>query len=126
MTIEELTECATKAKEGAYAPYSGFRVGAALLCKSGKVFTGFNIENGSFGACMCAERIAIYRALSEGEREFEAIAVAGGDDICPPCGICRQVMSEFCSLDFKIYLIGGGKTECHTLGELLPLAFNLR
>ena len=124
MKKEQLVDMAKKAREYAYAPYSKFKVGAALLTKSGKVFTGCNVENSSFGASMCAERVAVFKAVSEGEREFEAIAVVT-DTVNPamPCGMCRQVLSEF-SLDIKIYAANlDGKIKSTTLRELLPFAF---
>lgn len=113
MTPQELLAIAQQARQRAYAPYSHFAVGAALLTKSGKVYPGCNIENASFGATNCAERTAFFSAVFAGEREFEAIAIVGGPEdtknhrFCPPCGICRQVMREFCDLDFKIYLENG-------------------
>jgi cytidine deaminase len=124
MKKEQLVDMAKKAREYAYAPYSKFKVGAALLTKSGKVFTGCNVENSSFGASMCAERIAVFKAVSEGEREFEAIAVVT-DTVNPamPCGMCRQVLSEF-SLEIKIYAENlDGRIKSTTLRELLPFAF---
>jgi len=94
--IEELISLAKKACSNAYAPYSKFNVGAALLTKNGKIFTGSNIENASYGATVCAERVAIFKAVSEGEREFESIAIyTNADKLSFPCGICRQVMIEF-------------------------------
>lgn len=130
MTPEKLTELAIKARESAYAPYSGYRVGAALLGKSGKVYLGCNIENASYTPTVCAERVAVFKAVSEGEKEFEAIAVCGGNKQeieggFPPCGVCRQVLREFCNPDaFKVYLIGaGGAYKTVTLGELLPFGF---
>ena len=130
MTTQELRLAAVEAKKSAYAPYSGFCVGAALLTASGRVYTGCNIENASFTPTICAERTAIFKAVSEGERDFAMIAIVGGkgDTISaatPPCGVCRQVMSEFCSADFPILLVqdeNGTYEEC-TLGELLPRAF---
>ncbi len=129
MTDDMLIEAATAAMENAYAPYSKFRVGAALLCADGKVFCGANIESASYGATICAERAAFSRAVLEGERDFAAIAVVGGKNgkisaECAPCGICRQVMAEFCTPDFRILLSGGNEISAHTLGELFPLAFN--
>ena len=110
MTMEpkELIARAIAAMDRAYVPYSGYRVGAALLCADGKVYEGCNIENGSYGATNCAERTAFFRAVFDGEREFTAIAVCGGKDgiirdYFPPCGICRQVMREFCEDDFRIW-----------------------
>ena len=119
---------AQKARENSYSPYSHFRVGAALLTKSGKIYTGCNIENASFSATNCAERTAIFKAVSEGEREFEAIAVVGGREgetaaFCAPCGVCRQVLAEFCSNDCKIILGNEEHFETYTLGQLLPLSF---
>lgn len=129
--MKELVMQAEQAMELAYAPYSGFKVGAALLTKNGKVFTGCNIENASFSPTICAERTAVAKAVSEGEREFAAIAVVGGKDgvitgICPPCGVCRQVLSEFCDGDMPVYL-GKSKGEFETvaLKDLLPLGFSL-
>ena len=129
--MKELVLQAEKAMENAYAPYSGFRVGAALLTKSGKVYLGCNIENAAFSPTICAERTAVAKAVSEGEREFAAIAVVGGKDgkiagICPPCGVCRQVLSEFCGPDFPVCLgKGSGAYETVLLKDLLPLGFSL-
>ncbi len=124
MNKEELIDMAKEARKNAYAPYSKFKVGAALLTKSGKVFTGCNVENSSFGASMCAERVAVFKAVSEGEREFKAIAVVTDtDDPAMPCGMCRQVLSEF-SMDIKVYAANlDGKVKTTTLRELLPYAF---
>lgn len=124
MNSKDLVELAIKAKENAYVPYSNFRVGAALLTKNGKVYTGCNIENASYGATNCAERTAIFKAVSEGEREFEAIAInADTDDITFPCGICRQVIIEF-SRDIKLYISNkNGEYKEYSIGELLPGAF---
>lgn len=127
-----LIEKAKEAAENSYAPYSRFRVGAALLSKSGKIYTGCNVENAAYPAACCAERTALFKAVSEGEREFEAISVIGGKeldfcDFCPPCGICRQVLSEFCGENFKIILWKSTEeTKTFTLGELLPESFNLK
>ncbi|MBQ9849491.1 MAG: cytidine deaminase [Clostridia bacterium] len=134
MKNAELINIALKAREKAYSPYSGFAVGAALLCKNGKVFSGCNIENSGYSATNCAERTAIFKAVSEGETEFERIAVVGGNshekipsEYCPPCGICRQVMREFCDADFEIII---AKSESDykvmTLAELLPMSFDKR
>ncbi len=115
-----------------YAPYSNFYVGAALLTKNGKIFTGCNIENATYGATNCAERTAFFKAISEGENDFYAIAIVGGkngkiDDFCSPCGICRQVMAEFCSKDFKIILANSkNEIKTFTLEELLPESFSLK
>ncbi len=130
MTDKELCRLAVEAREKAYAPYSGYRVGAALLAKSGKVYLGSNIENAAYTPTVCAERTAFFKAVSEGETEFFAIAVAGGNGdkvggAFPPCGVCRQVMAEFCDGDFKILTVTGDDTfEEYTLTELLPLAFS--
>ena len=130
MTDKELCRLAVEAREKAYAPYSGYRVGAALLAKSGKVYLGSNIENAAYTPTICAERTAFFKAVSEGETEFFAIAVAGGNGdkvggAFPPCGVCRQVMAEFCDGDFKILTVtGDGMFEEYTLTELLPLAFS--
>ena len=127
--MNELVTLAIKAREKAYAPYSGYKVGAALKTKSGKIYLGCNIENASFSPTVCAERTAVFKAVSEGEREFEAIAVTGGKeeiaDFAPPCGVCRQIMSEFCKEDFKIILYNGKEEKVYTLKELLPLSFSL-
>ena len=130
MTPELLIEKAKQAMERAYAPYSGYKVGAALLCKDGTVFTGCNIENASFSPTICAERAAFAKAVSEGCREFAAIAVCGGKDgvitgLFPPCGVCRQVMREFCSQDFPVYLVKENGYEKRTLAQLLPDSFSL-
>ena len=130
MTPELLMEKAKQAMERAYAPYSGYKVGAALLCKDGTVFTGCNIENASFSPTICAERTAFAKAVSEGCREFAAIAVCGGKDgviagLFPPCGVCRQVMREFCDQNFEIYLVKENGYEKRTLAQLLPDSFSL-
>lgn len=131
MEKQSLIERAKQAANNAHAPYSGFQVGAALLTKDGKIFTGCNIENGSFGATCCAERTAFFKAVSEGARQFEAIAVVGGKNgdfskPCLPCGICRQVMAEFCGSDFEILLQGeDGTSKIYKLSDLLPHTFSL-
>ena len=130
MTHRELLNTALIAREGAYAPYSGFSVGAALLAAGGNVYTGCNVENASYPATLCAERAAFAAAIGAGERKFVAIAVAGGkgrkaDRETPPCGICRQVMAEFCKKDFEIIWGNEQDLSCHTLEELLPLSFAL-
>lgn len=132
MTDEKvLIAAAHGARARAYAPYSGFRVGAALLGKSGTVYLGCNIENASYTPTNCAERTAFFKAVSEGEREFEAIAIVGGPEggdtgaMCAPCGVCRQVMMEFCDPQtFRIILENGagGLLTC-TLEEMLPHGF---
>ena len=128
MTKEQLASLAKDAMEKAYSPYSGYKVGAALLCKDGSVYTGCNVENASFSATNCAERTAFFKAVSEGKSEFSAIAICGGkggalEGLFPPCGVCRQVMREFCEDDFEIYLITRDSIETYTLGELLPVSF---
>lgn len=126
-----LLEQAKQAREHAYAPYSGFAVGAALLCEDGSVYLGCNVENASFSPTCCAERAAVFSAISNGKRDFRAIAVIGGKkgeegSFCPPCGVCRQVLSEFCALDFPVILSDPtGAPVRHTLGELLPGRFTL-
>ena len=128
---EFLIQQALEAREYSYAPYSGFCVGAALLGKSGTVYTGCNIENAAYGPSNCAERTAFFKAVSVGEREFEAIAIAGGpgaeepDDFCPPCGVCRQVMMEFCDPEeFLIILVKSAvQTMDYKLADLLPMGF---
>ena len=126
MTNTELLSIADKAMENAYAPYSEFKVGAALLCSDGTVFTGCNIENATYGATNCAERTAIFKAVSEGRRDFEAIAIvsSGGGETFP-CGICRQVMAEFAP-ELKIILRDkNGIESIYQLSELLPKSFSL-
>ena len=129
MTYEQLCELAKEAMLRAYAPYSGFKVGAALLCKDGTVYQGCNIENAAYGPTNCAERTAIFKAVYDGQREFEAIAVCGGKDgvitgSFPPCGVCRQVMREFCDVDFKIYMVDEKGYQEVTLAQLLPYSFS--
>ena len=126
MEAEQLIKAAIEAKGHAYAPYSNFRVGAALLTKGGKVYQGCNIENAAYSPTNCAERTAFFKAVYEGEREFEAIAINGdGDDYLFPCGVCRQVMAEFCDPDtFLIYVSKkNGAYQKYTLAELFPGAF---
>ena len=128
---ELLCDRAVIARDRAYAPYSSFKVGAALLTESGRIYSGCNIENSSFGATLCAERVAFGNAVCDGERDFCAIAIAGaldGKDIdfTPPCGICLQVMSELCDEDFEIVLVGDmGEYRVYRLCELLPNGFKL-
>ena len=116
--------------EKSYSPYSGFKVGAALLCESGKVYCGCNIENAAYTPTVCAERTAFFKAVSEGERGFLKIAVSGGKNgeisgAFPPCGVCRQVMREFCNDGFEILIVKeNGKYDALTLGELLPYSFS--
>lgn len=132
MTPDMLVQQAIAAMERAYAPYSGYKVGAALLCKDGTVYQGCNIENASYTPTICAERTAFSKAVSEGQREFSAIAICGGKDgvisgLFPPCGVCRQVMREFCEPDFQVYMISSqaGDFETRTLAQLLPDSFSL-
>jgi len=130
MTPEQLILLAKEAMAHAYAPYSGYKVGAALLCADGTVYQGCNLENAAFSPTVCAERTAFFKAVYDGKRDFTAMAVCGGKDgiitgLFPPCGVCRQVMREFCRDDFTLYLAdanGGWKTV--TLGQLLPLSFS--
>ena len=129
MTDLELIKTAIEARKRAYAPYSGFFVGAALLAADGRVFTGCNIENAAFTPTNCAERTAFFKAVSEGVRAFEAIAVVGGkgeepSEFCAPCGVCRQVMAEFCSPDFRVILGNENNQTVYTLSELLPASFS--
>ena len=131
MTEPELIELAKKAAKNAYVPYSHYTVGAALLSKGGKVFLGCNIENAAYSPTNCAERTAFFKAVSEGEREFSAIAVVGGyeldfKDYFAPCGVCRQVMAEFCDMNtFKVILgKNGGEFRVFTLKEILPFGFS--
>jgi len=131
MLDSELMEIAIKSRQFAYTPYSGFKVGAALLASNGKVYTGCNIENSSYTPSVCAERTAFFKAVSEGVKEFEKIAVVGGKDelkeYCPPCGVCRQVMVEFCDPARFQILLGNSPENyrIYTLAELMPLSFKL-
>ena len=128
--IKKLSEAALDVRKKAYCPYSGFAVGAALLAKSGEIYTGVNIENAAFTPTNCAERTAFFKAVSEGEREFEAICIVGGKEgivteYTAPCGVCRQVMMEFCDpKTFQIILASGPEQyRIFTLEELLPQGF---
>ena len=129
MNDEMLATLAREARELSYCPYSSMAVGAALLTKSGKVYLGANIENASFTPTVCAERVAFFKALTEGEREFVKIAISGGpkgeefERSFAPCGVCRQVMSEFCTGDFEILLVGR-EIEKYTLNDLFPASFS--
>lgn len=126
MTDKELINHAKKAMENAYAPYSHFKVGAALLDKNGTVFLGCNIENASYGATCCAERIAVFKAISEGVTTFEKIAiVSDSKKLTPPCGICRQVLLEFMPEGAVILENEKGKIKTYTVKELLPVGFTL-
>lgn len=130
MNKEELFILAKEAMKTSYAPYSNYNVGAALLTKSGNVYKGCNIENASFSVTNCAERTALFSAVSNGEREFEAICIVGGKnnkitDYAMPCGACRQVLSEFCGEDFKVYVgINESEIEEYMLGQLIPCSFS--
>ena len=129
MNAEILISAALDARENAYAPYSGFFVGAAIETEDGKIYTGCNIESASFSGTICAERVALTKAVSEGETKFSAIAIVGGGedgitDYCAPCGICRQLLAEFCDDDMTVILARDlDDYEITTLGELLPRAF---
>lgn len=128
MEPEKLCKLAMEAMTHAYAPYSGYKVGAALLCADGSVYQGCNIENAAYSPTNCAERTAFFKAVYDGHREFAAIAVCGGKDgqitgAFPPCGVCRQVMREFCGDDFLIYLVNENGFETVTLDQLLPCGF---
>ncbi len=127
MTNSQLVSKAKEALKNSYSPYSRFKVGAALLAKSGKVYVGTNIENASFGATVCAERVALFSAVANGEKEFEKIAIVAQKNgkiqgECFPCGICRQTLVEFCDENFVVVL---GEDKENTLGELFPNSFNL-
>jgi cytidine deaminase len=130
MTPEKLCSLAIEAMGHSYSPYSGYKVGAALLCADGTVYQGCNLENASFTPTVCAERTAFFKALYDGHRDFTAIAVCGGKDgvitgIFPPCGVCRQVMREFCKPDFMVYLVSvDGAYEAYPLSEMLPHSFS--
>ena len=138
LTKEQIRELGVKALAGlknSYAPYSHFHVSAVLLCADGKAYTGNNIENAAYTPSVCAERCAFFKAVSEGERDFTAIALCGGlngivKDYCAPCGVCRQVMREFCRPDFKIIMVKSEvEWKVYTLSQLLPEGFgpeNLR
>lgn len=137
MERKEQIEAALAMLEYSYAPYSGFRVGAALLTEAGELYTGCNIENAAFGPTICAERTAIFKAVSEGKRSFSSIVIVGGQaeegapygvrlsESCPPCGVCRQVMREFCDTrSFRVILaVSPEQYEEYTLEELLPMSF---
>lgn len=121
---------AEEARKKSYSPYSGISVGAALLCSSGNVYIGANIENASYTPTVCAERVAFFKAISEGEKDFLAIAIAGGESgkpskpDFPPCGVCRQVMAEFCDKNFKVIYGNNDKITEKTLAEMLPFGFD--
>ena len=133
MNNSELINIALQSRLKAYCPYSGFAVGAALLCADGSVYTGCNIENSAFSPTVCAERTAFFKAVSDGKKDFVKIAVVGGEaekvpqNYCPPCGVCRQVMKEFCSADFEIIIAkNSDEYKLRTLSELLPESFDKR
>ena len=128
MTDEELINLAKQASKNSYSPYSHFKVGAALLCSDGTVFTGCNVENASFGATNCAERTAVFSAVANGYRHFSKIAIVGSSDgvftsPTPPCGICRQVLNQFCDKNFQIILFDGKEIIRLSLGEAFPYPF---
>lgn len=129
MDKKDLFKLATEAMQNSYAPYSNYNVGAALLCKNGKIYKGCNIENASYSVTNCAERTALFSAVANGEKEFEAICIVGGkngviNDYAMPCGVCRQTLAEFCNADFTIYVgINEDDIKEFTLGELLPYSF---
>lgn len=127
MIKDQLIDVANEALKHAYAPYSNFPVGAALLTESGKIFTGCNVENASFGLTNCAERTAIFKAVSEGERQFKCLVITGQtNEAISPCGACRQVIAEFCEADMPVILTNATKSEVveTNIGTLLPGAFN--
>ncbi len=130
MTDQQLCRLAIQARLQAYAPYSGYTVGAALLAENGAVYTGCNIENAAYSPTVCAERTAVFKAVSEGVHAFSKIAVAGGKGNSfagkfPPCGVCRQVLAEFCSPDFTVLVVTGEDSyQQYTLAELLPHGFS--
>lgn len=134
MEYKELVKIALEARKMAYSPYSHWKVGAALLCKDGTIFKGCNIENSSYTPTVCAERTAIFKAVSEGYTEFEAIAIVGGDenagvvDYCYPCGVCRQVMTEFCDVDRFMVITGKENLEftAYTLKEMIPFGGHIK
>lgn len=128
MTDKELLTAAIDAREYSYTPYSHFQVGAALLTKDGKIYTGANIENAAYTPTICAERVAFFKAVNAGERDFCKIAIVGGKegetpDFCAPCGVCRQVMAEFCQDDFQIVLGTTDNISVYNLKDILPDRF---
>jgi len=131
INYQELAQAAINAKAMSYSPYSQFQVGAALLTKDGKIYTGCNIESAAFSPTNCAERTAIFKAVSEGDKEFLAIAIAGSPkdtepDYCYPCGVCRQVIKEFAADDLTVIVVKTAEDyRIHNLGELLPHGFGL-
>ncbi len=128
MDKERLINVAKQAMGMAYAPYSNYMVGAALLCEDGSIYTGCNVENAAYSVTSCAERTAFFKAVSEGKQRFLAMAVCGGihgviADECTPCGVCRQVMHEFCDDSFVVYTVSKEGAHTYALGELLPHRF---
>lgn len=130
-TIHALIKKAIEAQKNAYVPYSNFRVGAALLSKNNEIFSGCNIENAAYSPSNCAERTAFFKAVSEGERDFQAIAIVGGENnkfgtFCPPCGVCRQVMLEFCNSNSFIIILANSISDykVFSLAEMMPFAFD--
>ena len=123
----ELIEAAKQAREQAFAPYSNFRVGAAVRTKNGKIFTGCNIESAAYSGTVCAERVAVWKAVSEGEKEYESVAVvADTPELTPPCGVCRQILWEFCG-DVPVTLANlNGDVETMQMKDLLPRAFDTK
>ena len=130
ISYQDLIKLAIQARTQSYCPYSGYAVGAALLCKDGTIYTGCNIENASFSPTNCAERTAFFKAISEGQREFASIAIVGGKselEECYPCGVCRQVMAEFCDEDFEV--VCGRSSDAYKvlkLADLLPKSFRIK
>jgi cytidine deaminase len=125
--LESLIEQTIKAFENAYAPFSKFRVGATVVTKSGKIYTGCNIESASYGLTVCAERVAIWKAVSEGEREFSMVCVvADTEELTPPCGVCRQIIWEFCEDIPIVFANLHGKYEVLQMKDLLPRAFDTK
>lgn len=127
--IKNLISKALTARKNSYSPYSQFAVGSALLSNNGEIFCGCNIENSAFTPSVCAERVALFKAVSQGVKNFKAIAVVGGKntptDFCPPCGVCRQTLKEFCNDDFKVILAKDNlEYKIYTLSELLPHCFD--
>lgn len=125
---KDLMKIAEEARKKAYTPYSRYKVGAALVGKDGKIYAGCNIENATFTPTVCAERTAFFKAISEGTTEFEKIAITGAkegetSDNCTPCGVCRQVMAEFCDKNFKLVLGNSDNIKTYTLDEILPFSF---
>lgn len=128
INYKALIDSALSARELSYSPYSGFKVGCAILCPDGEIFQGCNIENASYSETVCAERVALLKAVSQGKRSFKAIAVVGGkDEVCDfvyPCGPCRQALNEFCDEELEIVLFDGENVKSCTLGQLFPCSFS--